>query len=157
MKPALQDLARMTSRQMRQSIRGHHKGFFYSTAPTAVAAITGTVLGLSTTTINIDAGSHFFVTGLAGYYLLTTGLLATNPILHAEPQLQMTDQSSGINLFDRAVRWGNVVGSGNWQPFPFDPPYLLWARSAVLVTFENPETVSYTCSVTLLGYKVFLN
>jgi len=151
----LAQLATLTARQIRQSIRGRTKFFVYSTAPVTIPAIVGGVMGQVQALINIDGDSHFFCTGLTGHYFITGTLLMTNPQLHAEPEVWLQDQSTGFNMTDRPVRWGNIIGTGE-RHFPVEPAYLCRARSAINVTFLNPETVAHVAQVSLLGYKVYL-
>lgn len=151
----IEELRGMPARAIRESVRGRVKSFNYTSAPITVAAITGTVLGANETLINIDGDSHFVATALSGHYLIQSSGLSTHPLLHAEPRIQMNDEAQGRNVFDRFLAWYNVVGTGEY-PTDLDPPYFLRARSAVRVFFQNPETLAYTCTVTLHGYKVYL-
>ena len=149
------DLIRAPERALRQSVRGKTKDFFYTSAPVTVAAITGLVLGTTQTRINIDGDAHFICTGITGQYLVQTTGLKTLRQLYAEPEIQIQEEGKGFQLFDRPLRWSTIVGVG-MRASVLDPPYFFNSRSTILVTFGNPETLAYTCSITLTGYKLYL-
>src|SRR5512139_2537947 len=115
----LLDIAKLPTRAIRQSVRGKTKNFFYSTAPTTVAAITGTVLGTTPTRINIDGDAHFVCTDISGSYVVSATGLATDPMLQAEPEVQIQEEGTGFLLFDRPLRWYLVVGTGR-EPMRLD-------------------------------------
>ena len=151
---SLLDVQKMSGTAIRQTVRGKSKMFFYTSAPVVIPAITGIVLGTIQTRVNIDGDAHFICTGLSGQYLLSTGL-RTMPQLAAEPELQLQEEGTGYLLFDRPQRWGLIVGTGK-KHFRLDPPYFFPSRSTVLVTFNNPETVTFNVTITLSGYKLYL-
>jgi len=149
------DLQNMSGRAIRQSVRGKTKTFFYTSAPVTVPVITGIILGTAQTRINIDGDAHFICTGLSGEYLVQASGLRTLPQLQAEPEVQIQEEGTGFLLFDRPLRWHLVVGTGQ-RHFRLEPPYFFRSRAQVLLTFNNPETVAYTATVTLSGYKLYL-
>jgi len=155
MATSLLDISRLPDRAIKESVRGRNKTFFYTSAPVTVAVISGTVLGRVQTRINIDGDAHFICTAISGEYLIQATSLKTLPQLQAEPEVQLQEEGTGYLLFDRELRWNLIVGSGQ-RAAVLAMPYLFRSRSTVLVTFQNPETVAYTCSITLSGYKLYL-
>lgn len=138
----------------RESVRGRTKFYQYSTPLTLCAAGPGVV---TSARITIEESSHFFASEITGAALLTASLLTMSfgAAGQQQPRIQLTDEGAGITVFDQALLWDSVVGTGQ-QPFRLQPPYLLRSKATVRVDFTNMHTAQVSLQLTLGGTKVFL-
>lgn len=154
---SLAQLADADAMTFRESVRGRHKPFQYTTALTTVAlgSFAAPTLSNPSPTINIEATSHFFAREITGVALLSaTNLLMVFSAV-AQPRLQITDTGAGISLFDQPVLWDDVVGVAE-RPMPLAVPYLFRSKSIIRVDLYNAHTAAVALQVTLGGVKVFL-
>lgn len=69
--------------------------------------------------------------------------------------VQVLDQGSGRQLFNRAIRWSNVVGTAQ-RPYYFGRPKFFKQLTEVTVTLSNNDpTQALRVQVAFGGYKVF--
>ena len=127
--------------------------FTYAT-PAAVAL---SASGTGSSTIQIQADSVFELKRLAGWAYVT-GTVAT-AITFPPVLLQITDTSSGANLFDNAIPIGTVAYFGaGFGPFNLPPESQRFfaPNATVTLAFTNVDTANaYTVRLNLQGNKLF--
>lgn len=110
------------------------------------------------TTLQIDAGSDFYMTALT-YFAHVDGSTATPTVsdwVTPEATLQITDTGSNRQLFNQPVLIPLVAGDGN-HPHRLIHPRLFKRNSAIKLTFENigvTDDYDYLY-LNLEGFKIY--
>lgn len=121
--------------------------FTYSFLWSAVAS-----LGQSIAQLQIQADSAFMIISSAFLVVDNTTNL---PVTTIAATVQLTDQGSGMNLFDRAQPIANIAGTGQ-LPFIFPIERVLSANSTLTGTLTAGATTN-ACSyyLSLHGAKIY--
>lgn len=113
---------------------------------------------LETPTLQIDAGSDFYLTALT-YFAHVNGSTATPTVatyVVPEVSLQLQDTGSNRNLFNEPVPLYLVAGDGN-HPHRLIHPRLFRRNSAIKITLRNfgaTDTYDYLY-LNLEGFRIY--
>lgn len=107
----------------------------------------------ATEEIAIQNDSHFLMVAVAGHVVdpANESTVFTSPALTVE----IRDQGSGRNLFNRAAAWANVVGTGQ-LPAYFPYPKLVDRASTITTTIANVDPAqALRVRMNYIGFKIF--
>lgn len=132
---------------MRQNPQANIESYFFAYSIQFLATASA---GSASKTCNIQADSNFLLQQLIfGCFTNASQTRHSFPYL----TLQLTDLSSGMNLFDQPQLIGTVAGTAE-MPFLLPTPRIFPANSTIQASIVNTQGAIVDTFITLSGQKV---